>query len=205
MRINLMKQHIHPTSALQARRLCLAAALAVLNVAAGAWPTAATSSAAPHGDLRGKIVDVDDGDTVVLLTASNDQVKIRLASIDAPESSHTNKESGRIGQPFSENSKRHLEQLVKGKTVDAKCPDVDRYGRTVCELFVNGASANVDMVRSGWAWANMASHGRYLRDRSLVQLQEGAQKARAGLWAGSKPIAPWEWRRECWEQGNCPN
>ena len=186
------------------RDLAILGLCAGLHGAACAWP-AWEVQAAPAGDLRGKVVYVDDGDTVVLLTAANDQIKIRLASIDAPESSHTKKEKGRVGQPFSENAKHHLELLVKGKVVDAKCPDIDRYGRTVCELFVDGASANADMVRLGWAWANMASNGRYLRDRSLLQLQADAQKAHAGLWAGSRPVPPWEWRRDCWEQGNCPN
>ncbi|MBG6083122.1 thermonuclease family protein [Rubrivivax gelatinosus] len=146
---------------------------------------------------------MDDGDTVGLLTGGLQQVKIRLSSIDAPESSHTNKQVGRIGQPYSTNSRRALEALVKGKAVEASCPDTDRYGRKVCFLFAEGVAVNAEMVRQGWAWANTSSKGRYLRDKSMVQLQEQAQRARIGLWAGESPIPPWEWRNACWGQGNC--
>lgn len=183
----------------------VAAVLLVAFSCAKAWPTELPTAADLQGMKQLKIVYVDDGDTVVGLTASNQQIKVRLASIDAPESSHTNKERGRIGQPFSEKSKRHLEAMVKGKTIDVNCVDADRYGRIVCELFAGGKSVNADLVRAGWAWANTASNGRYLRDRSFLQLQADAQKVRAGLWAGANPVAPWDWRKQCWEQGVCPN
>ncbi|ABM96921.1 thermonuclease family protein [Methylibium petroleiphilum] len=178
--------------------------LATILIAFLAVFFAAYAHAAQASAMQGKVVYVDDGDTVVLLTAANEQVKIRLASIDAPESSHTNKERGRIGQPFSDNAKRYLEQLVKGQTVDAQCHDVDRYSRHVCTLTVGRVEVNREMVRAGWAWANTASGGRYLRDAGLPQLQAQAQGARQGLWAGSNPVPPWEWRRQCWESGNCP-
>lgn len=153
----------------------------------------------------GKVVNVDDGDTVVLLTDGNHQMKVRLSSIDAPESDHTRQQRGKVGQPYSENSKRFLASLVKGYTVDARCYEEDRYGRSVCELFVGDVSVNQRMVREGWAWANESSKGRYLRDKSLLALQAEAQAARRGLWAGVKPIQPWDWRKSCWEDGVCPN
>ena len=190
------------------RAAAIAAAFIAVSLRAGAWPNAA-QQATTKADLQSitqlRIVYVDDGDTVVGLDAANDQKKIRLASIDAPESSHTNKERGRIGQPFSDNSKRFLESMVKGKTVGTHCVDSDRYGRLVCELLVDGKSVNAEMVRSGWAWANTAADGRYLRDKSLPAAQAQAQKARTGLWAGANPVPPWDWRKLCWEQGNCPN
>jgi micrococcal nuclease len=154
-------------------------------------------------DIPGKVVYVDDGDTVVLLSESNAQIKIRLSSIDAPESSHTKKEVGRIGQPYSENSGNFLASLVKGKAVLARCFDTDLYGREVCELIVDGRSVNQAMVANGWAWANTANHGRYLRDQSLPELQAKARAARIGIWAGANPVEPWEWRTKCWKQGQC--
>jgi endonuclease YncB( thermonuclease family) len=36
---------------------------------------------------EGKVVGVKDGDTIVILTHSKQQIKIRLAEIDAPEQS----------------------------------------------------------------------------------------------------------------------
>lgn len=154
-------------------------------------------------DASGRVVYVDDGDTLVLLVDGRTQMKIRLSSIDAPESSHTNKQTGRVGQPYSDNSGKYLASMVKGKTVDAHCFEADRYGRDVCELFVDGRSVNREMVKQGWAWANVAAQGRYLRDKSLPSMEATARVSHAGLWAGLNPVAPWEWRDVCWRQGQC--
>jgi hypothetical protein len=47
-------------------------------------------AAKPHYQISGKVVKIVDGDTLTILDASNEQHKIRLAGIDAPEK----------GQPF---------------------------------------------------------------------------------------------------------
>lgn len=161
------------------------------------------ASVASATSITGRVVYVDDGDTLVLLDGTKQQVKVRLANIDAPETSHTKHETGRIGQPFAEQSRKALDQMVKGKDVIANCIEQDRYQRQVCDILVDGVSANTEQVRRGYAWANTANKGRYLRDRSLLELQERARLARAGLWADSKPVPPWEWRKRCWTDGQC--
>jgi micrococcal nuclease len=154
-------------------------------------------------DLYGKVVYVDDGDTVVLLTENNSQEKIRLASIDAPESSHTKHEKGRIGQPFSKNSGDYLSSLVKGKNVVARCYERDRYQRNVCDIHVESVFVNLEMVVSGLAWANVSAGGRYLRDKSFPALEAAARSRKTGLWAGPGAVPPWEWRDTCWKQQKC--
>ncbi len=151
--------------------------------------------------MTGKVVYVEDGDTLVMLVGQT-QMEVRLSSIDAPETAHTKKSTGRIGQPFSRNSKEHMAR-IKGLTVEANCFEKDRYKRDVCEIFVDGKSVNQDMVRSGWAWANTSNNRRYLRDKSLPALEEAARSQRAGLWADSSPVPPWEWRERCWKAGDC--
>lgn len=166
-------------------------------------PSAQPAQAA---QVTGRVIHTDDGDTVIMLLADNSKLKIRLASIDAPEVSHTNHETGRIGQPYSNNSKEFLASMVQGRMVTADCPERDKYGRSVCTLSVGGTNVNAEMVRNGWAWANTANNGRYLRDRSLIGMQEEARLARKGLWQGRNPVEPWEWRHVCWESGGtaCP-
>lgn len=42
-----------------------------------------------------------------------------------------------------------------------------------------------------------------VRDMKLIGLQSKAKKAHLGLWADSTAIPPWEWREQCWGQGQC--
>ncbi len=173
---------------------------------AAMWALGATCSlsvASGRVEVQGRVVHVDDGDTVVLLLADKSKMKVRLASIDAPESSRTNKERGKVGQPFSENSKQYLASMVKGVDVTARCFEEDRYKRSVCDIMVRGVSANRQMVIGGMAWANQSSGGRYLRDKSLVKAEEQARASQLGLWKGSSPVPPWEWRKACWTEGRC--
>src|SRR5258707_273957 len=61
------------------------------------------------------VLDASKGDRATVDTESNHKVMVRLAGIDAPELPldrfHT-------GQPFAEESRDHLAQLIKGKAVD---------------------------------------------------------------------------------------
>jgi len=150
-------------------------------------------------ELMGRIVKVADGDTLTLLQG-NQQHRIRLASIDAPETSHG---SDRPGQPFGEASRQYLASLVAGKTMMLNCFERDKYGREVCDIPLEGTTANKLMVLQGFAWANQQGHGKYLRDATLPAAQSQAQSARMGLWAEPNPIAPWIWRYRCWKQHQC--
>lgn len=181
------------------RAACYGALLAGF-AALAPWTPAA---AAPI--LTGRVERVEDGDTVWLRVEGGERVKVRLASIDAPEIAHTSREEGRVGQPYGEASQRLLQRLVQGQVVVADCPEYDgRYNRPVCALSVEGVSVNAEMVRRGMAWANTSAKGRYLRDRSLLDLQSEARRKGLGLWAEPNPVPPWEWRSRCWKQRECP-
>ena len=149
--------------------------------------------------LTGRIVQVSDGDTINILVDRQTH-RVRLASIDAPETGHG---SARPGQPFGEASRKSLAEHVAGKTLTLICYEKDHYGRDVCDIPVEGTTANRMQVQSGMAWANQQGGGKYLRDRSLPALEKQAKSARAGLWAEPKPVAPWVWRQICWQKHQC--
>ncbi|MEJ8839354.1 thermonuclease family protein [Ramlibacter sp. AN1133] len=132
-----------------------------------------------------------DGDTVVVRGIKE---RVRLANIDAPEMSHG---YGKPGQPFSVQAARWMERKVQGKAVTLRCPEQDRYGRWICDLFLDGEYVNKELVRAGLAWANTANR-RYLRDESVLEAQREAQHGHRGLWEQRRPTAPWLWRQECW-------
>jgi endonuclease YncB( thermonuclease family) len=149
--------------------------------------------------LTGKIVQVSDGDTVNILV-NHETHRIRLASIDAPETAHG---SARPGQPYGEASRKHLADHVAGKTLTLICFEKDQYGRDVCDIPVGETTANRLQVEHGMAWANQQGGGKYLRDHQLVELQAKAKQAKLGLWVEPRAIAPWVWRHECWQKQKC--
>jgi len=157
-----------------------------------------TSPSSSHRGTEGAAVveRVLDGDTVIVQGMKD---RVRLANIDAPEMSHG---YGRPGQPYSVQATRWMEKMVQGKRVTIRCLDEDRYGRRICDLFLNGEHVNKELVRAGLAWANTAS-ARYLRDKSVLDAQREAQADRRGLWSADHAIPPWRWRHDCWENRSC--
>lgn len=157
--------------------LVLGALLAALLAA----PVAARAQ-----ELAGRIVGVIDGDTVDLLTASKDLIRVRLSGIDAPEK----------GQPFGQVAKRTLSDIVFDRQVVVDGTKRDRYGRLVGKLLVGGSDANLQIVARGLAW----HFKRYEReqpeaDRTTYAHAEAAARAgHLGLWADRQPVAPWDYR-----------
>ena len=153
----------------------------------GATLIAAISGTAAVADLPCKVVGVSDGDTITALCQGNEQVKVRLAEIDAPEKA----------QPFGAKSKQSLSGLCFGKQARISPHGRDRYGRTIGRIycFTPGVKteidANAEQVRRGLAWV----YDRYVTDPDLYPLQDAARAERRGLWADSAPTPPWEWRK----------
>jgi endonuclease YncB( thermonuclease family) len=92
--------------------------------------------------LIGKVVAVADGDTITVLDSQQTQHKVRLMGIDSPEKS----------QPFGQNAKQSLSDLVFGHSVNVEWQKLDRYERIVGKVMVNGQDANLEQVRRGLAW-----------------------------------------------------
>ncbi|WP_354043720.1 thermonuclease family protein [Devosia sp. UYZn731] len=91
---------------------------------------------------------VIDGDTIIV-----DNVRLRLAGIDAPELDH----------PWGNQSKWALVQLCKGQTVTARLQPEMSYDRVVAECFLpNGRDLAAELVRCGLAldWPKF-SGGKY--------------------------------------------
>ncbi len=150
--------------------------------------------------LEGKVIHVDDGDTVIVLNRENTKINVRLSDIDAPEISHG---QTRPGQPYSRRSTQSLQDLALGKIVNATCYEEDRYSRQVCTIRVSGIDVNAEQVRRGMAMANRANP-RYLRNKEILKYEDEAREAGLGIWVkGQVPIEPWIWRKACWQKSFC--
>lgn len=71
-------------------------------------------------EIAGTVVGVADGDTLTVLDSSKREHRVRLAEIDAPESS---------GQAFGNRAKQALSGLCYRKTAQVTVLTKDRYGR----------------------------------------------------------------------------
>lgn len=130
------------------------------------------------------VIGVADGDTLLArceTSAGPQNLKVRLAEIDAPEK----------GQPFSSRSKQHLADLCLRKAATLRTQSLDRFGRTIARVECDGVDAVVNQVEAGFAWA----YDDYVTDKGLHALQQNARTAQRGLWIDSDPVAPWVWRR----------
>jgi endonuclease YncB( thermonuclease family) len=144
-------------------------------------------AATAHAEvITGKVVGVADGDTLTLLDESEQQHKIRLSGIDAPEKA----------QPFGQKSKDRLAETVFGKIVAADCHKTDRYGRRICSIMSRGHDVGLLQVRAGLAWwYRQYEREQTAKDRVLYEQAEAEAKAESiGLWSEKVPVPPWAWR-----------
>lgn len=146
------------------------------------------SSIAPSKTTKNTItcqaINIIDGDTF-LCKYNNQNLKVRLAQIDAPEAKQT----------YGMMSKHGLSQLILYKTVHLEIENnnqTDRYGRTVAEVYIGDQSINKKMVEMGMAWA----YREYLQDNSYLDLENNARKKRLGLWQDIDPIYPSQFRMQ---------
>ena len=167
--------------ALIAAMLLLILTLTACDAPSPASPTApSTQSSKPTHNLSGRVVSVTDGDTVRLLLAGNQQLKIRLNHIDAPERS----------QAFGTRSKQNLARYVGGKDVTVRVYGTDKYGRTLGEIILGKQNVNLAMVRDGLAW----HYKKYSQDKLYAKAEKDARAAKRGLWSDAQPRPPWNWR-----------
>lgn len=136
--------------------------------------------------LTGKIVRVADGDTITVLDASNQQHKIRLSGIDAPE----------LKQAYGQTSRKHLSALVAGKTTLVEWHKHDKYRRIVGKVLLDGQDVCLEQIKAGMAWHyKKYQQEQTPQDRAVYAVAEDeARTARRGLWKEADPMPPWEWR-----------
>ena len=114
------------------------------------------------------VVGVSDGDTITVLNEQKKQAVVRLAGIDAPEK----------GQDFGNRAKQQLSSMIFGKNVHLNGDKIDRYGRRVAKVMIDGTDANLEMIKVGLAGItnNMSMNKAFPTARYMMQPSKRQEK-----------------------------
>jgi endonuclease YncB( thermonuclease family) len=118
---------------------------------------------------------------------------VRLAGIDAPE---TSKGKRQPGQPYSQKAKNHLAGLVLNKIVDIKGSCTDGYNRLLGVIYLEFKNINLEMVKAGLAEVYRGKQPEGFDSTPYLEAEKEAREAKSGMWGlGDEYISPREWRR----------
>jgi endonuclease YncB( thermonuclease family) len=73
--------------------------------------------------------------------------------------------------------------------------DIDRYGRTVAEVYAGGQLVQLQQAREGMVWANDRYKANCPRWNEIDRAFDEARSNRRGIFTRGNAIPPWEWRR----------
>ncbi len=181
------RRQIRPASRSQAKLGLLALVLLL-----------ATSSAIGQEEepeiLKGKAVEVDDGDTFTLCPkieedcSLSERLTIDLWGIDAPEIRPRK-------QFYAQKAKDYLTDILDSQTLVVEVMDTDDEGRKSAKIYIvnhENSNLNVHLVIEGYAWSTRKEDP----DAKEYELAEKFARERGiGLWREIEPIPPWIWRQ----------
>ena len=132
------------------------------------------------------VISVGDGDTITVTNGAQ-KIRVRLACIDAPETSQS---------PYGMESRQALQKMLSiGAEVTVRTKATDRYGRTVGEVLKAGTNINQSLVGSGNAfvyWQYISGCDR----QTYSRLENDARLRKLGVWSVPGGIQrPWDYRR----------
>ena len=150
----------------------------------------AVSAAIDQSNFR--VTKVFDGDTVEV-QGEDLEFRIRLVAIDSPETGGSKTK----GQPYANEAKKVLRQLVQGKNVRLKQYGTGGYNRILAEIFSQGENINLTMVRRGLAEVYRGRLPQILDAGAYRKAEADARRGRIGMWSQGKYYkSPKVWRKE---------
>ena len=118
------------------------------------------------------VVEISDGDTFKL----SDGKTFRLYGVNAPE----------VKEPFFEEAKALTENLVLGKEISFEQEEnykVDKFGRELGYVFIDGVNLNVELVRNGLAKVVLYEKRAKIKYQDeLLSAEKSAQELSLGIW-----------------------
>jgi endonuclease YncB( thermonuclease family) len=128
---------------------------------------------------RAYVSRVVDGDTIIVQLL-DDEYRLRLIGIDAPETVHPQLPV----QCYGEEASAYLTELIEEKFVQVEkdVSETDRYGRLLGYIWLGEIMVNEHLVREGYAFAvTFPPDVKY--QELLQEAQEDARLNLKGLWS----------------------
>ena len=133
-----------------------------------------------NDSFKAKVIGIYSGDTIVVSTSNDKQLKVRLDGIDCPE----------LDQAYGDSAKIAMVALCFKKDVRIEKVGLDTYGRTLAFVYIGDVCLNKELIRLGMAW----HYKDYNSDPELAKLEEEAKANKVGLWRQAGPQSPWDFR-----------
>jgi endonuclease YncB( thermonuclease family) len=132
-----------------------------------------------------ELLQVDDGDTVVVRWSAEDVETVRVLGIDTPETRHPGHDLP-YAQQFGPEARAFTQGVfAAGTQVELlRAPTLDPFGRTLGYLYVNGRNLSVLVVRARYSTETVSFYG----DNGLPQ--PAAEVVAAAKEAGPLPFEP---------------
>ncbi|MBM3692577.1 MAG: thermonuclease family protein [Actinomycetota bacterium] len=157
----------------------LAAASVAGTSALGWWLGTAARTATPDA----RVVEVIDGDTVVVALPDGTRDTVRLLGVDTPETKHPTRPVGCFGPEASAFTRSRL--LGRTVRLESDTERRDTYGRRLAYVWLDGRRFNDVLLRAGYArFLVIPPNDAHGRDLLLAELD--ARAAGRGLWSACR-------------------
>ncbi len=125
------------------------------------------------------VARVIDGDTIEVIYEAGQLKKVRLIGIDTPETVDPRKPVQCFGQEASAKTKALLEGKQVRLEKDTIGDSIDKYGRLLRYVYVDGTLVNAELIKQGYAYASSRSLFQNLRSSNNTRPPHA--KARPGF------------------------
>jgi micrococcal nuclease len=158
----------------------LAVLMTLLLLISACCPACTSLQTAPvQGAAQARVTRIVDGDTIVVKVQGRDY-KVRYIGMDTPETTDPRRPAQYFGKEAADKNR----ELVEGKMVilEKDVSEMDRYGRLLRYVWVEGVMVNAEMVRLGYARSYTYPPDVKYQD-VFATLEKEARENKRGLWA----------------------
>lgn len=141
--------------------------------------TAASKIQKPKKVAQVKVLEVIDGDTIVV-NLNGKKEKVRFVLVDTPETKHPTKPV----QPFGPEASAFTKKQLSGQTIDLEfdVQERDKYGRVLAYIWKGNELFNVTLLEKGFARvAVFPPNTRYMDQ--FKEVEKIAKEKKQGLWS----------------------